>query len=270
VSGGPREVLAAARTYYVRTDGSDGNNGMANTSGGAFLTIQKAIDTAAALDLNGFDVTIAVADGTYTGNVAVYALWVGRGNVTLLGNATTPANCLLSTVGSAILVGVAGGVTPGSPARLAIGGFKITTSSNGSGIVANEGSQVTIIGAMEYGAMGTGTHLSASRRSGLVIGANYTISGNAANHLLASQNSSINANGRTVTLTGAPVFSTAYANVLRQSGIAIQGSTFSGSAGASSKRYALATMGLIDTSSGGSTYLPGDTAGTNDGTGVYN
>ena len=65
-SGGARELLTANRTYYVRTDGSDSNNGLANTSGGAFLTIQKAIDTAAALDLSVYNVTIQIADGTYT------------------------------------------------------------------------------------------------------------------------------------------------------------------------------------------------------------
>ena len=66
---GVREQLTANRTYYVRTDGSDGNNGLANSSGGAFLTIQKAIDTVAALDLSIYNVTVQVADGTYTGAV---------------------------------------------------------------------------------------------------------------------------------------------------------------------------------------------------------
>ena len=66
VSGGPREMLAADRTYNVRTDGNDGNNGLADNSGGAWLTFQNAINAVAAnLDFAGHTVTIT--HGSETG-----------------------------------------------------------------------------------------------------------------------------------------------------------------------------------------------------------
>ena len=66
ILGVPREVLTANRTYYVRTDGSDSNDGLANTAGGAFLTIQKAINIVSALDIGTYTVTMQVGAGTYT------------------------------------------------------------------------------------------------------------------------------------------------------------------------------------------------------------
>jgi len=59
------ERLNSNRTYYVRTDGNDNNDGLANTSSRAFKTIQRAIDAAYQINWNGYQVTIQVADGTY-------------------------------------------------------------------------------------------------------------------------------------------------------------------------------------------------------------
>ena len=77
-----KEVLTANRTYYVLTTGSDSNTGLANTSGGAFLTIQKAIDTVGSLDLSIYNVTIQVGAGTYTQNLVLKTI-IGAGLVTL-------------------------------------------------------------------------------------------------------------------------------------------------------------------------------------------
>jgi hypothetical protein len=49
----------------------------------------------------------------------------------------------------------------------------------------------------------------------------------------------------------------------------VNGMTFSGTTGSGSKRYALLIGGLIETGGAGASYLPGDTAGTRDGTGIY-
>ena len=96
--GGGREILTAARTYYVRTDGNDSNDGLSDTSGGAFLTPQKAIDVAASLDTAIYDVTIKFADGTYTiVNGLILKAAVGGGSIILEGNPTTPTNVVIRT-----------------------------------------------------------------------------------------------------------------------------------------------------------------------------
>src|SRR5262249_34509389 len=59
----PRPRLTGNTTYYVRTDGNDGNDGLTNTAGGAFLTVQAAFNKLMAVDCNGYPVTIQAADG---------------------------------------------------------------------------------------------------------------------------------------------------------------------------------------------------------------
>jgi len=88
--GGGREVLTANRTYYVRTDGNDANDGLTNTAGGAFLTIQKAIDVVASVDGRGYSVIIKLANGTYNQSVTTKPL-VGA-DVILRGDTMTPSN----------------------------------------------------------------------------------------------------------------------------------------------------------------------------------
>ena len=94
-STSPREKLLSDRTYYVRTDGSDNNSGLSNDSGGAFLTIQKAVDVITLLDLGGYAITIQVANGTYTDGVFLYSVF--GGSATLVGDVTTPSNVIIST-----------------------------------------------------------------------------------------------------------------------------------------------------------------------------
>ena len=61
-----RETLIEDITYYVRTDGSDTNDGLTNSSGGAFATWQHAIDVSCALDPKIYTVSIRA------GNSGVY------------------------------------------------------------------------------------------------------------------------------------------------------------------------------------------------------
>jgi hypothetical protein len=121
-SGG-QEQLTANRTYYVRTDGSDSNTGLVNDAGGAFLTIQAALNTVSGgVNLAGYNVTIQLADGTYSESLTVSAPWSGSGTVTIQGNATTPDNTIIS---SATTVSVTSG------AKLALRQVKLSFSTYG-------------------------------------------------------------------------------------------------------------------------------------------
>lgn len=77
-----RERLTTNRIYYVRTDGNDSNDGLSNAAGGAFLTLQGALNRVAQIDLNGFSVTIQLANGTYAAGGIVPAT-IGRPTSTI-------------------------------------------------------------------------------------------------------------------------------------------------------------------------------------------
>jgi hypothetical protein len=245
-----REKLTANRTYYVRTDGSDSNTGLSDTSGGAFLTKQKAINVVAALDIGIFDVTINVADGTYTGGVQVNGPWTGLGNVYLVGNSTTPANCVISTSGNAILVTNNG--------TLNIEGFKLA-SSGAIGLAAQYGATVNVTGKMECGACGI-AQIYTERFGRISIASDYTISGAAPIHCQALTYGYVFNVTNTITITGTPAFSTAFAYCTRTALMEFASNTFSGAA--TGARYNAGSGGGINTFGGGATYFPGDTAGS--------
>lgn len=260
-----REKLTANRTYYVRTDGSDSNTGLVNSSGGAFLTIQKAIDTVAALDISIYNVTISVGAGTYTAGVTVNGPWVGTGTVSLVGDTTTPSNVIISTTGSNCVLALQGG-------KLTIGGFKFVTTTSGSHINA-AGGVINVTGKVEFGASAAQQIISASY--GLVnISANYTISGGGTIHWYVESYGQIFAVVLTITLSGSPVFSTAFAHAATSPSLVdCRANTYSGSAGATTPRYTVGAGGVINTGTGSTTALPGTgaagTPGTNFGTSPY-
>ena len=257
-----RQVLNANQTYYVRTDGSDSNNGLSNTTGGAFLTIQKAIDAACALDLSVYAVTINVADGTYSGSIALKP-YLGVGPITIQGNVTTPANCAISTTSANCFT--AGGVyTP-----YTITGFKLTSTTSGRCVVADNGSKISL-GAMEYGASAS-HHIFSGNGSIVSLTASYTISGGTTGRHFYANTGTIQAVAAlTVTLTGTPSFGIfALADrlgILQMSNTLI---TFSGSA--TGTRFTASNLGFIYTNAAGASFFPGSVAGigTNPGASPY-
>ncbi|ABE62249.1 conserved hypothetical protein [Nitrobacter hamburgensis X14] len=249
VNGGPRDVLAANRIYYVRTDGSDGNDGLSNSSGRAFLTIQKAIDAAAAIDLSIHDVTVQLADGTYTGAV-VFKTLTGAGRVIIKGNATTPSNTFISVTGADAFSGV------GFAGSYQLNSLKIQTATSGNALnVQGKGAYVELAN-VDFGAA-AGVHIRAALGATVNVVGNYAISGGAGRHWNVSYQGLIYSPSVTITLTGTPAFSSQFA-IATSAGVIECGSvTYSGAA--TGTRYSAISNGVIS-SSGGT--LPGNAAGS--------
>lgn len=256
-----REKLTADRTYYVRTDGNDSNDGLTNVAGGAKLTIQGAITAINLLDMNSKAVTVQVADGTYTGGVSVGGMQgYGLGSLTIQGNAVTPTNVIISTT-SVTAFNCRGNVA--NP--IVIKNMKITTATSGHCIQAQAGVTVQISG-IDFGACAS-YHMDASHQGRITVVGNYTISGGALAHCVAEyfgwfQKST----AYTVTISNTPAFSSWYA--LAYCGyLHDMGGTFSGSA--TGTRYSAQQNGIINTNGGGANYFPGNSAGSTATGGQY-
>lgn len=248
-SGGVREQLSAARSYFVRTDGNDANTGLADSAGGAFRTLQKAVDMVGGLDVGIFDVTIEVGPGTYTGQ-------------TTLKNFVGAGQCLIRGLGGVAVLAAATGPTiaaTGLVSRWALGtNLRLETTTSGSAIFLDS-SRLTLSGATFGATSGGGYHMVLDR-SGVFVNADYAIAGGGAGHVFCSTGSDFVILGpRTITLTGTPAFTDCF---VRATGLAVVRApavTFVGSA--TGVRYVAELNSVINTSGGGASYLPGSMAG---------
>jgi hypothetical protein len=254
----PRETLYAARTYYVRTDGTDTNIGTVNSAAGAFLTIQAAANAATDLDLNGFNVTIQVGAGTYTGAITLRPV-VGNGTITILGDATTPANVVISTTSASCISATS------IPIGWTINGLKLQTTTSGHCISLARGSVLAFLN-IDFGASAQ-SHIYAQHGSLAIATGNYNVTGGAAYHWNAEENGLIDVQARTLTITNTPAFSSQFAIAFTGGSIRCNGCTFSGSA--TGVRYNASMNGKIYADDAGTTALPGDSAGSTATGGVY-
>jgi len=253
-----RELLIAARTYYVATTGSDSNNGLA--IGTPFLTIQKAIDViSGTLDVGIYEVIIQVADGTYASALAL-KLISGSGTVTIRGNLTTPANCIISAAGTSV-------INHSSPCSWSIEGFKLTCTTAGDLLrIAGFGTRL-VFKLIDFGAAGWG-HIRASNGASVICSGNYSISGGGQGHYQTEGYGHIQCNVKTITITGTPNFTASFAYNDRGFGlIDVFGNTFSGSA--TGTRYTITKGGICFVNGADTLYLPGSIAGTTSTGGQY-
>lgn len=256
--GAPRERLTANRTYFVRKDGVDTAAGLTDAAGGAFLTIQRAINAVyGEIDLAGFAVTIQVRAGTYNETISVAAPQSGRGTVILQGDTTTPGNV--------VIAGVTDCIVGSNFATIDVRGFRLNPGAGRHGLYAVSPCQM-YFRAIEFGAT-TGSHIYSLAGLIQATGSSYTIAGSAARHMYAQRQGLVVVAGQTVTLSGAPAFSQAFAWADQGSVMLASANTYSGAA--TGKRYDVTRNGVIDVAGAATTYFPGDVAGTTATGGLY-
>lgn len=252
-----RERLMAPRTYFVRADGSDASQGLADTPGGAFATLQKAVDTVAAIDLGGFSATIQVGPGTWTAPVVLKSL-VG-GTAVIRGDEAAP---------SAVHLTVASGSgciqAPGVVGKWSVRGFRLSNAAV-AGLIASQNA-VLDFQNVEFGACAT-AHVFAGTGSKIFATGPYAIVGDASSHWSAYDGGAIACQAKTVTLVGPRAFATAFALAGRCGTLALGSNTFVGSA--TGPRYTASTNAVIDVAGAGANALPGNAPGSVASGGVY-
>lgn len=254
-SSGGLETLATNRTYYVRTDGSDSNTGLTNSSGGAFLTVQKAVDViAATLNIAGYTVTIQIADGTYTGAVSLknVAGFLAAGNLIIQGNNGTPANVIISTTSANCFTSD----YISSVWRILDLEMRTTTS----GACLSAGASTIQFGNVRFGAC-AGSHIFLSNRASIIATSNYAVSGGALAHINSLGLSFCDVSSRTITFSNSPTITTF---VITNYGSVtwIFSNTFTNGGTVTATRYSVNSNGIIFTNGGGAAYLPGGSAGS--------
>lgn len=253
--------LASAASIFLSASGSDSNTGFA--SGSPLLTISHALSVIAnGWDIAGNSATLQLADGTYTTGTSFDLGVIGAdlAGLVINGNAVTPSNVLISVSGTNALYFA-------RAMQITLQNMKLQTSSgNWACIVADQGATVALGAGMQFGTC-SGVHMSGLNGGRILANGNYTINGNALAHLAADYGAFISITGRTITLSGTPAFSSAFATAADCSTMNLSSNTFSGAA--TGARYLAQTNAVINTGGGGASYLPGNSAGSIATQGLY-
>jgi hypothetical protein len=230
---------------------------LVDSAGGAFLTIQHAVDVVASLDTGIYDVAIEVGNGTYNKSVCLKQC-IGSGIITIHGNSGTPANVILNCTTSAkCFWGL-----PGVNTIYVLDGFKLTSTATSYGISADLGNMIQFKNI----AFGTGfTYQIYACMGGYILATGaYSIIANGSYHI-SIQGGRVSLWGQTVTLTGTPAFTT-FADVRELGWFYFGSSVFSGGASAGTKKYSITLNGVAIS---GVVVLPSGAAGTTATGGQY-
>ena len=268
-----REILSVAdfSTVAQAVQSSITNNSplMLLPGEGAVINVPSQVATIqAALDITrswwisgGAAVVIQLADGTYTtGGILSQPLGGSNlfGTITIQGNATTPANVIVSTTSANCFQAMNGAV-------MTVADLEMRTSTVGSCLYAFTGGIINVRN-VRFGACAT-THIEAIQGAQINVSGNYTITGGGVSHMHAAQGGRVLNSSNTVTLTGTPTFSAYFIGVAGPGYAQCIGQTYVGACGG--PRFLVHNNGFIDignistalSNPSLSTYFPGSSAG---------
>jgi hypothetical protein len=207
-SGGASAV--PVQTFFVSTTGNDANNGQ--SSGAAFATIQKALDTILSFDLTGTSlVTLNVGAGTFAGWSLIGPArgWtgdqqtgapLGAASILVLGAGSGLTNINHMTSNAKLCIGNSGGL------YLAIQGMNINVvgSSGGDGINCNTSAVLSLNGDISFTGSGDGTgHAIFADSSGFVFnGGVVTLKGTLSSYFDSTNTANYESIGGSVVITG--------------------------------------------------------------------
>ncbi|WP_292099393.1 hypothetical protein [Mesorhizobium sp.] len=246
---------STAGKIIIRT-GSDSNDGLSYSASGALLTIQGAVDKAAALDLSIYDCVILVDSGVYDGFIPKSL--VGAGKVFIRGKNLD----LFSTV----LAGVSGNVTVNG-----IDGWQGTYKVEYCTVRNATGTAFLVLrGTLLFGNINIGTcgsqHFSVNVGSFVRADEDYMISGGApSGHVNAYDYGQVRVQTRTITIIGFPTVN--FVSASRGGNILGNGNTYNGLL--KGTRYGAGSNGIVLSGSGSATYFPGSIAGSTNLGGLY-
>lgn len=268
--------------YVGGTGASDSNDGLSATvtgGHGPWATLQRASNWIAQYNLNGFNITINVANGTYS-SVTLFAM-SGSGNVFWTGNPAAPSNVIVQGIGvSAIIAQNVGQAHK-------ISGFKVQTSGTYTtdpmcGVNVSGTGTTVVLNNMDWGTC-SGSHIAATQACVVVPTGTHNISGSpqGANAGMPSgyfifcgtqaivQVSS--GNLPVITIPGAITMGNggAFITAFTLCSINFVYASLTGAANVTGTRYSVSSNAILSVNGGGAMYLPGTIAGTTATGGQY-
>lgn len=242
-------IILGNVTFWVRTDGSDSNDGSANDPQHALATLPEAIARAA----NAFGsaiVTIRLGiPGMYPGNATINH---NLATLSIIGDAANQSQYVIGPVGVI-------------SSNVSITGVTATNVPGGNTVTAMGGAQVFLTNVTVQGnACKDSLILSIGTGSGIQINAGCILAPTGNNPCaFESSGGAINLMSD-LTVTGNPTFTNAFCNVFGAGGSCGRSGdkmpVINGTA--QGQRYYVQNLGFIQTIGGGPNYFPGTIAGT--------